>query len=311
MPRRFRALSFFVPFLLVLTVLMSGCDLTDDEREGPTHDPTPGPFRVDQTLAWSPDGNRIAYFHDAGRTEDSTDVSGLYLLNLETDATRLLVEGSARSPDWRPDGKRFVFTVGDIFTVQPDGSDLQRVTNHGSSFFPAWDTGGTRFAYDATSTPRKGIWLVDSGGGTRKHLGLGRYPDWSADGEQFVYEGPPGISKNNPQLWKADTSAIDSTQLTDNEFVNNRYPAWSPNGNWIAWSPINDDGNYELWIMRTDGTEQQKLADKGRGPAWGASSERIVFAKPTRKSNLTALWTIRRDGSDLRQLTDPSRNPLN
>jgi TolB protein len=188
---------------------------------------------------------------------------------------------------------------------------LQRVTDHGSAFFPSWSPDGNRLAYDATTLPKKGIWLVDSDGSTHKHLGLGRYPDWSADGEHLVYEGPPGTSESGPQLWTADTSATDSTQLTNNEFVNNRYPAWSPNGDWIAWSPINNDGNYELWIMRANGTEQQKLADQGREPAWGPSSERIVFAKPARESDLTALWTIRRDGSNLRQLTDPSRNPLN
>lgn len=62
--------------------------------------------------------------------------------------------------------------------------------------------------------------------------------------------------------------------------------------------------------MRSDGTER-KLIDRGRDPAWGPNSERIVFGKPGHESDLTALWTIRRDGSDLRQLTDPSRNPLN
>jgi TolB protein len=61
--------------------------------------------------AWSPDGSRIAYHHNALWTDDTTDVSGLYVLNLETDSTRLLVEGSARSPDWHPDGERIAFTT--------------------------------------------------------------------------------------------------------------------------------------------------------------------------------------------------------
>ena len=63
--------------------------------------------------------------------------------------------------------------------------------------------------------------------------------------------------------------------------------------------------------MRSDGSEQQKLVDRGREPAWGPNSERIVFSRPAQERDLTALWTIRRDGSDLRQITTPSRNPLN
>jgi TolB protein len=296
-----------LPALLVLA-LLNGCDSREPRN---THDPNPGPFRVDQTPAWSPNGNQIAYHHDAGRTEDTTDASGLYVLDLETDSTRLLVEGSARSPDWRPDGERIAFTTGNIFTIRPDGSDLKQVTDHGSAYFPSWAPDGKRLAYDATTLPKSGIWLVDPDGDSRKNLGLGRYPDWSAQGERLVYEGPPGTSESGPQLWAADTSATDSVQITDNDFVNNRYPAWSPSGEWVAWSTINDDGNYELWIMRADGTDKQKLADRGRDPAWGPNSERIVFARPGRESDLTALWTIRRDGSKLKQLTDPSRNPLN
>jgi TolB protein len=253
----------------------------------------------------------VAYHHDALWTEDSTDVSGLYILDLERDSTWLVAEGSARSPDWRADGERIAFTTGNVYIIRPDGSDLRQVTDHGSAFFPSWSPDGTRLSYDATSLPQKGIWLVDPDGTKRKHLGLGRDPDWSTHGRSLLYEGPPGTSDSGPQLWTADTSATDSVQVTDNDFVNNRYPAWSPDGEWMTWSPINNDGNYELWIMRSDGTERQKLLGQGREPAWGPRSERIVFSKPAQSSDLTALWTIRRDGTDLQQITDPSRNPLN
>ncbi|MFO8233233.1 MAG: hypothetical protein R6U20_11260 [Longimonas sp.] len=112
------------------------------------------------------------------------------------------------------------------------------------------------------------------------------------------------------QIFIADTSRADSTKLTNNEFVDNRYPDWSTNGEWIAWAPITDGGS-EIWVMRSDGSEQQKLIDRGREPAWAPDSERIVFSRPASDSDYTALWTIRRDGSELRQITDPSRNPLN
>ena len=304
MPCFSRHLLSLWPVLLALA-LLGGCDWTSEPPD------QPDVRRVDRFPAWSPSGDRIAYLHDARPTADTTDVTGLYVLDLDADSTWLVTEALVTSPDWRPDGRRIAFAAGDIFTIQPDGSDLQRVTDHGSAFFPSWGSDGKRLAYDATSLPKKGIWLVDPDGSNRENLGLGRYPDWSAEGEQLAYEGPPGTSESGPQLWTADTGATDSTQVTDNEFVNNRYPAWSPNGDWIAWSPISDDGKYELWIMRSDGAEQQKLADRGREPSWGPNSEQIVFAKPASESDYTALWTIRRDGSGLRQLTDPSRNPLN
>jgi Tol biopolymer transport system component len=63
--------------------------------------------------------------------------------------------------------------------------------------------------------------------------------------------------------------------------------------------------------MRSDGTGQQKLVDRGQEPAWGPNSEGIVFSRPASESDYTALWIVNRDGSNLRQITTPSRNPLN
>ncbi|NBC85490.1 MAG: hypothetical protein GVY25_04790, partial [Bacteroidetes bacterium] len=134
--------------LIVFAVTLAGCDFSGDDRTLPPPAP-PDVFPTDRTPAWSPGGDRIAYHHDAGGTEDTTDVSGLYVLNLDTDSTWLVVEGSARSPDWRPDGERLAFSTGNIYTVRPDGSDLRQVTDHGSAFFPSWSPDGKRLAYDA------------------------------------------------------------------------------------------------------------------------------------------------------------------
>ena len=276
----------------------------------------PEVFPTDQAPAWSPSGNYIAYHHDALRTEDTTDVTGLYVLDLEVDSTWLVIEGSARSPDWRPDGERIAFSNGDIFTVRPDGSNLQQVTGFGRAFFPSWSSDGSRLAFDTSYRDENGtpvIWLANPDGDgltdiSQHGVGAWRNPDWSPDSRMLVHlrflDGVFG-----EEIFVMDSTGTNAVRLTNNE-RNDRDPAWSPDGEWIAWAPITDGGS-EIWVMRSDGTEQQKLIDRGRDPAWGPNSERIVFGKPGHESDLTALWTIRRDGSDLRQITDPSRNPLN
>lgn len=292
--------------LAACAVGLGGCDMSSEPDIPEVQPPDPPEvFPTDQAPAWSPSGNYIAYHHDALWTDDTTDVSGLYVRDLEADSTWLVIEGSARSPDWRPDGERIAFSAGDIYTIRPNGSDLRRVTSFGSSFQPRWSPGSNTLTFGRSGNQEEvGIWFAHLTDSTFTKFGFGATPaDWSPSGERLVYD------KTN--IFTADTSRADSTQLTNNEFVDNRDPAWSPDGQWIAWSPINDDGNYELWVMRSDGSDKQKLIERGRGPAWGPNSERIVFARPGRESDLTALWTIRRDGSDLRQITDPSRNPLN
>jgi len=303
MPCLVRHLVSLFPLLLVLALLGSLAVLGGCDSVAPPDPPDVRP--VDRFPAWSPSGDRVAYLHDAGPTEDTTDVTGLYVLDLESDSMWLAVEGLVTSPDWRPDGERIAFAAGDIFTVRPDGSDLRRVTKFGSSFHPRWSPGSKRLSFSRSGNQEEvGIWFAHITDSTFTKFGFGAAPaDWSPTGERLVYD--------KTQIFTADTSRADSIQLTNNEFVDNRYPAWSPNGEWIALSPINDDGNYELWIMRADGTEQQKLVDRGREPAWAPDSERIVFSKPGSESDYTALWIVDRNGSNLNQVTEPSRNPLN
>jgi Tol biopolymer transport system component len=67
------------------------------------------------------------------------DEKGLRIINLDTRAIRKLTDGYDNLPGWSPDGKEIVFTRKheqgnfDIFTIQPDGSNLKRLTTHGSS----------------------------------------------------------------------------------------------------------------------------------------------------------------------------------
>jgi len=182
---------------------------------------------------------------------------------------------------------------------------LERVTEFGHSFRPRWSPDGRTLSFGRSgSTEEVGLWFAHLRDSTFTRFGWVIYSDWSPSGERIVYNF-------NDQLWTADTSRSDSTQLTDNDFTNNRYPAWSPDGEWIAWAPGTDDG-LAVSVMRADGSNRQQLTDPPTAePSWAPDSERLVFVKPDPESGHTALWTIRRDGSDLRQLTDPSRTPLN
>lgn len=83
--------------------------------------------------AYSGDGKEIAY------RVWGKDERGLRILNLETRKIRVLTTGQDNMPGWSPDGQRIVFTRKredsnyDIYTIRPDGTDLFRCTDHGSS----------------------------------------------------------------------------------------------------------------------------------------------------------------------------------
>jgi len=90
----------------------------------------------------SPDGKRLVY-----RTF-GPEGEGLRILNLENNASTKLTEGYDNFPSWSPRGDRIVFVrevAGDyeIFTIRPDGKDLQRLTNSpGNDAHPTFSPDG-------------------------------------------------------------------------------------------------------------------------------------------------------------------------
>ena len=110
--------------------------------------------------------------------------------------------------------------------------------------------------------------------------------DVSPTGKRFVAEARGDIwtlpSKNGSviNLTRSDTSA-------------ERYPSWSPDGQWIAYFS-DRSGEYELYIMQSDGKiAPTQLTSDGKAwrydPVWSPDSKHIVF---TDKTGSVYLYTI-------------------
>ena len=109
-------------------------------------------------------------------------------------------------------------------------------------------------------------------------------------------------------IWTVPASGGAGTRLTD-LFNDARQPAWSPDGQWIAFFAYRD-GGYDLWAVAPDGKGQHQLtwgSFDDREPAWSHDGSRLAFSSD-RGNPLGSdynIWILEVASGQLTQVTAP------
>jgi Tol biopolymer transport system component len=311
------ALRGFAAVLLVLVLLLVDACAGGEEAPPPTATPiaTPG-----ETLTPAPSPSTPEASLPLGRIafDSRRDGNGeVYLLSPAGEQNLSNNPAEDLNPDLSPDGSMVAFASDregtfHIYVMNIDGSGLTKLTDEAvGDLFPKWSPDGRRIAFVRTGS----LWVIDSDGTnvqqvTKPKLGSAAPPcegsaslgDWSPDGQQLTFHTTDPIRT----IGQVCTINLDGSGLTVVASEPPGYhtePAWSPDGEWIAYRFI-EDNNHEIYIVRPDGASRINLTNDPATdiePAWSPDGKWLVFV--SHRHDDSELYIMKGDGSDVARIT--------
>jgi Tol biopolymer transport system component/serine/threonine protein kinase len=138
------------------------------------------------------------------------------------------------------------------------------------------------------------------------HPGQELYPSLSPDGKLLVYAGDEA---GNMDIWLQRVSGATPINLTRDSAVADTQPAFSPDGEQLAFRSERDGGG--IFLMGATGENVRRLTSQGYNPAWSPDGQEIVYAlghfidvPNNRSAPPSALHIINVQTGTTRRLTD-------
>lgn len=226
------------------------------------------------------------------------------------------------TPRFSPDGSRIAFTcwgsAGGFTTAQicmysmETGKRVTFMNYRGTNSSPAWSPDGSRLMFMSSMHGDPELFVVNASGTNPKRItysaGGDTSPAWNPrTGQQVAFVSDRG---GIPQVYmmNADGTNVEKLRLPDTMgYVID--PAWSPNGQLLAFSWRRPSGNYDIYVMDVASGQLVEITrDAGRNerPSWAPDGRHIVFEST--RSGSRQIWTMLADGSQPRQLTFEGAN---
>jgi Tol biopolymer transport system component len=229
--------------------------------------------------------------------------------------------GPATSLGAAPQEGRILFTRCDdahgcqIYTANPDGSAIRRVTAGADSFEGDWSPDGTRIAYVSLRSGDFAIWIADADGSHAMQLttddrnSADFWPRFAPGGRRILFVNCLGQDCDGG-IGSVRVDGTHERPVTPNSGDSYNVADQSTPGGRLAYMRWHVDGvEMAIYVSRADGSNEHRITPpklQAWYPDWSPAGREIVFADQIFGERPSpSLWTVRPNGNRLRPLTHP------
>ncbi len=182
-----------------------------------------------------------------------------------------------------PKGERVLFGArGDIFTAPVEHGPTRNLTNSSGAHdkWPRWSPDGSRIAFISDKSGEEEVWVVaQDGSKPAEQISTGghamRYaPEWSADGSRIAFGDKDG------KVFILTLADRKLTEIADATRGQIRDYAWSPKGNFLAFSMPEKNNNSAVYIWSATDNQLHRVTDgffNAYNPAWDPAGDYLYY----------------------------------
>jgi len=220
---------------------------------------------------------------------------------------------------------RIAFIFGpDVYTMNPDGSDVRQLTNLGpdnSASWESWSPDGKLIVFSEFPPPdfNGQLWVMNANGSNQRLLlaepGITEVrASFSPDGKTVVFSRGRNFNPDNgnPFVVEMYRIGVDGTGLAaitrhSTLGVHDYGPKYSPDGTTIVFQGDDRGGILgAAWLIDADGANVRQVTPSplsGRRPDWSPDGKKIAFQTHCCNPQNETIAVIKSDGSGMRELT--------